>query len=85
MEFSCGDTTVTVRGGLIAPVTTNKMLPTINLKAKASKGQQKPESFVGGPKDVLEASFDGGAYEAIGLSVSVAEENGEELEVNTVT
>jgi hypothetical protein len=85
MEFSCGNTTVSVRGSLIAAVKANKMLPTIDLQAKASKGKQKPESFVGGPKDVLEASIDGGAYEAIGLSVKVAEENGEELEVNTVT
>ncbi len=84
MEFSCGATSVVVKGSVIVPLTSNKMLPTIELQAKAAKGKQKPESFVGGSKEVLEESINGGPYEATGLTVAITEENGEELEVDTL-
>ena len=84
MEFSCGGTSVSVKGSVIVPLTANKTLPTIDLQAKASNGKQKPENFVGGPKEILEASTNGEPDEPIGLTVAVTEENGEELEVDTV-
>jgi hypothetical protein len=66
------------------PVTANKMRPTVTLKAKAAKGIQKPESFAGGPKDILEESVNGAPLEPTGLTVGITKENGEEVEVNSV-
>jgi hypothetical protein len=84
VEFSCGSTTVSVQGSVIVPVTADKMLLTVNLKAKASEGKQRPENFVGGPKDILEESVDGAPFEPTGLTVAVTQENGERIEVNSV-
>jgi hypothetical protein len=84
MEFSCGSTTVLVQGSVIVPVTADKLLPALELKAKASKGKQKPESFAGGSKDVLEESVDGGRFEPVGLTVAISQANGEDVEVNSV-
>jgi hypothetical protein len=50
----------------------------------ASKGQQNPVSFQGGPKDVLEASFDHGAHEPVGLQMTSAQSDNEAVEVNSV-
>ncbi len=84
MEFSCASTSVSVRGSVIVPVPANKMERTASLKAKASKGVQKPESFVAGPKDVLEVSVGGAPYETAGLSVTITQENSEEVEISSV-
>jgi hypothetical protein len=84
MAFDCGATEVTVRGGVIAPLTANKMTTTQTLKLAASRGKQKPEGFVGGPAEVLEASFDHGAFEQIGLSVKIIQTTAEASEVNSV-
>jgi hypothetical protein len=84
MAFSCGATEVAVRGSVILPVPTNKMLASAKLSFMASKGKQKPEKFVGGAKDVLEASFNKGAYEQMGLAVKLTQTNEEPLEVNPV-
>jgi hypothetical protein len=84
MSFSCASTTVSVRGSVIVPVPANKMERKASLKAKASKGAQKPESFAGGPKDVLEESVGGAPYETAGLSVTITQENSEEVEISSV-
>ncbi len=84
LELSCGPATLSVRGTVIAPIKGNKMLPTLGLKAKESKGKQKPENLVGGPKEVLEGSVNGGAYEATGLTLTLEEENGESIEASPV-
>jgi hypothetical protein len=84
MEFSCASTTVSVRGSVIVPIATDKMLPTLQLLAEASRGKQIQENFVGGPKDILEESVGGAPFEQTGLTVAMNEENGEELEVNSV-
>ncbi len=83
-EFTCGATKVAVRGSVILPLKADKMEPTLALKAKATKGKQKPESFAGGAKDVLEESFNGGSFEQAGLTAAVTLENGEDVEINTV-
>jgi hypothetical protein len=72
MQFTCGATPVVVRGSVILPVLANKMAVSQTVKFVATKGKQKPEGFVEAPKDVLEASFGGGAYEQIGLTLKVA-------------
>jgi hypothetical protein len=82
IDFSCGATDVSVRGSVILPVVASKMLLSTKQKFLASKGKQKPEKFVEGAKDVLEASFNKGAYEQIGLSVKLTQTNEEPIEVN---
>ena len=84
MEFNCGATEVSVRGSVILPLVTNKMLLSAKLKFVASKGKQNPEKFVEGAKAVLEASFNKGAYEQIGLVVKITQTNAELMEVNPV-
>lgn len=84
MSFSCGATTVSVRGSVIVPIKANKMLLTQTLKFKASRGRQKPESFAQGSTRVLEASLDGAAPDQIGLTMTAALVNEENIEVNTV-
>jgi hypothetical protein len=83
MEFSCGPTSVTVRGSVIVPVRSNKMALSSKLEFKASKGRQKPESFVGEPDDVLEASFAGAPFEAVGLTLASTQMSEEDVEVNS--
>jgi hypothetical protein len=84
MEFNCGATAVSVRGSVIVPVPANHMLEKATLKYSAAKGKQRPERFVGEPKDVLEASFNGGPFEQMGLAVKLTETNEEKVEVNSV-
>ena len=69
---------------MIVPVKANKMLLTQTLKFKASKGKQKPESFVGEPKDILEASFNGEPFEQAGLTLTATQTSEEAVEVNSV-
>jgi hypothetical protein len=54
------------------------------LKFKASKGKQKPESFAGEPKEILEASFNAKPFEQAGLSLTTTQTDEEALEVNSV-
>ena len=49
-----------------------------------SAGVQRPQSFLGGPADVLETSIDGGADEQTGLALKVQQKNEEAMEVNTI-
>jgi hypothetical protein len=85
VEFSCGASAVSVRGSLIAPVPRNSMRLTATLKYRARKGKQKPEHFVGEPKDVLEASLNAQAFEAMGLTLKATLSNEERVEVNSVS
>jgi hypothetical protein len=70
VAFSCGATAVSIRGAVLADVAKDKASLTTAIKFAATKGRQKPESFEGGPRAVLEASFAGGVYEQIGLTMS---------------
>ena len=83
MEFSCGSTSVTVQGSVIVPLKADKMSFTQALKFKAAKGKQKPERFVAGAKDVLEASFNHEALVQVGLTLTVTQTGKEALEVNS--
>jgi YVTN family beta-propeller protein len=84
MEFSCTSTTVSVQGSVIVPVTTNTMMLAVTVKASAATGKQKPENFVGEPKDILEESFNGGGFEQMGLTLTTTQTNEEPVEVNSV-
>lgn len=83
-QFSCGGVSVLVRGSVIVPLKADKMSRTQALKFKASKGKQTPESFVGGPKDVLQESVNLGAFEGTGLKAAITQASEEEVEVNSV-
>ncbi len=87
MSFTCGATPVSVQGSVVLPVEANKMLKHVTLEGKATRGKQKVEGFVGGPKDILEMSVNGEPAEATALTAKIslieAAEEGEELEVNS--
>ncbi len=84
MEFSCAGTAVSVQGSVIVPVTANKMELAGTLKASATTGKQKPENFVGEPKDILEESLNGGGFGQTGLTLTTTQTNEEAVEVNPV-
>jgi len=87
-EFLCGSfgqTSGSVRGSVILPLTADKMLKTTTLKFSATNGKQAPEAFAGGSKDILEASFSNSAYAQAGLSlISTTMTSEEDVEINTV-
>ncbi len=58
--FTCGTTPVSIRGAVIGSVKAGKPGSSLTINFKASKGVQKPNHFVGGPEQKLEASFGGG-------------------------
>ncbi len=84
LSFSCGLTSVSVQGAVIVPVRANRMSPTQTLKFKATKGKQKPLSFVEGPQDVLEASVNGAAPVQLGLTLTSTLTSAEPIEINSV-
>ena len=81
-EFTCATTTVLLQGSVLVPVKTDKMSLKASLKYVASKSRQKPEAFEDEPKDVLEASINGGEPEQTGLSLVATLTSEEALEVN---
>ena len=81
-QLSCGASSVSIRGSVIAAIPAGAMLPAFGLRYEASKGRQKPAQFVGGAPSVLEASLDGGAFEQAGLTLRATLLNEEALEVN---
>jgi hypothetical protein len=83
-EFICGVSTMAVRGSVIVPVKSNAMLISENLVYAESAGKQKPESFVGGSRDILESSFDEGSLAQTGLKLTAVQANEEKVEVNSV-
>ena len=83
-EFACGATAVSIRGAVIGSVKAGGGGSSLTLTYKASKGVQKPNRFVGGSELKLEASFDGGAYEPIGLRAKPTQTYEETLEIDPV-
>ena len=84
VHFTCAGVTIKVRGHVISPVTSNKMLLTATVKFAATKGKQKPESFVGGEKQILESSFAGGPFEQSGQTITTLQTTEEKLEISSV-
>ncbi|HST35494.1 MAG TPA: hypothetical protein VLK25_02540 [Allosphingosinicella sp.] len=83
-ELKCGGVPMTISGSIISPVSTNAMKLTAQVKSKAAKGKQKPESFVGGPTEVLITTIEGGTPEQAGESLTTIQTNEEKLEINSV-
>jgi hypothetical protein len=82
-EFTCGSQTVALRGSVIVPLKSNKMLASSTLTFKASKQKQRPESLEGSV-DVLEESFAGGAFEQVGLAAKSLMQPTQPIEANSV-
>ena len=85
-EFSCGGLPVVVHGSVLHPVSSDKMLLTATEKFTASKGEQKPDKFAGGPADehILESNTNGGPFEEAGQTISAIATFEEKIEVNAV-
>jgi hypothetical protein len=80
-EFQCGPAPVIVRGGVIVAAledgksNVNKMTNKFELAFIGAKGgKQVPERFAGGPKETFELSGAGGAFEEVGLTMTVIQE-----------
>jgi len=84
VEFACGGLTVKVKNSVISPVTSNAMKLAATVKYTASKGKQKPEEFLGGPKYFLESKFSAAPYEQSGQSATTIQTNEEKVEVRSL-
>lgn len=85
-EFSCAGLPVVVKGSVLHPVTTNKQVITTVEKFKATKGEQKPDKFAGGPADehTLESNTNGGPFEEAGQTIEATVTFEEALEANSI-
>jgi hypothetical protein len=82
-EFNCSTIHVEVRGCVAHPVASGKMLLTSTEKFTASKGEQKPDKFLGGPVDECALESNGGAgFEEAGQTITAIVEGEEKLEAN---
>jgi PKD repeat protein len=83
-EFTCGSTTVTLKGSIIGELKANAMETSQTIKFGVSKGAEKILGFVGGLEQKLEAKRGAGAFESAGLGLTTIQTNEEAGEVNTV-
>jgi hypothetical protein len=85
-DFECVGLTVEVRGSVLHKIAANSMKLTAIEKFTASKGHQKPEHFAGGTakEHILETSFNHGAFEQSGQTITGILTGEEKVEVNTV-
>jgi hypothetical protein len=82
-EFNCSTIHVEVKGCVAHPVASGKMLLTSTEKFTASKGEQKPDKFLGGPVDECALESNGGAgFEEAGQTITAIVEGEEKLEAN---
>jgi len=84
VEFECVGFVIKVKGTVLFPVTTNKMLATATIKFAASGGKQKPEKFETGPKEILESKFGGGLFEQSGQTITTIQKNSKAIEVSSI-
>jgi hypothetical protein len=84
IEFACSALTVAVRGSVIVPIASDKMLTSTVLKYKATNGKQQVEHFEGGPNDILESTFKGGPFEQAGQTITTTLSTEEKVELNAV-
>lgn len=84
IEFSCSGLVVAVRGSVLVPIKSDKMLLSGALKYKSTKGKQQVEHFEGQPNDILETTYKGGPFEQSGQTITTTLKNEEALELNAV-
>jgi hypothetical protein len=82
-NFTCSTINVEVKGCVAHPVSSGKMLLTATEKFTASKGEQKPDKFLGGPVDECALESNGGAgFEEAGQTITAIVTGEEKLEAN---
>jgi hypothetical protein len=82
-EFNCSTIHVEVKGCVAHPISTGKMLITTTEKFTASKGEQKPDKFLGGPVDECALESNGGTgFEEAGQTITAIVTGEEKLEAN---
>jgi hypothetical protein len=85
IEFACSGLTFAVRGSVLVPLSpVDKMLSTMTLKYKATKGIQQLTHFEGGSEDILETTHKGLPYEQSGQTITTVLTGSEKLELNAV-
>jgi len=86
VEFECSGFVIKVKGTVLFPVTSNKMLAVTTLKFVGTGGKQKPEKFWEQPKEVLESKFGGGIFEQSGQTITTIQTSvgGVKVEANSV-
>ena len=84
-EFSCAGLPVVVKGSVLHPVVSNKMLMEATEKFAATKGEQKPSEFAGEPEDshILESNTNGGPFEEAGQTITAIDKGEEKMEANS--
>lgn len=83
-DFTCAGVAMSISGSIISPLTANSMKLTLQVKTKALKGKQKPESFAGGPSQVLMSQIEAGTPEQAGETLTTVQTNEEKMEINSV-
>jgi len=85
VQFECIGLLLEMTGSVISrELKTNAMLLSPPLKFAETKGKQKPESFEGLPRDVLETSEEHGTPLQSGFGLEAVQTNEEKIEINTV-
>jgi hypothetical protein len=85
VTFTCGKVTTVIRGAVLGSMgALNKATATFKLGYSSAKGKQHIRGFEGGPTETLEASVEGGPFEAAGLAAGLTINNEEAIEINTV-
>ena len=85
VTFNCGFSLhITVGGSVLVNVPSDKMLTSMTLKYKATKGHQKPEHFEGEPNDVLIAEINKIKPEQSGITITSTQVGEEALEANAL-
>ncbi len=85
-EFSCAGIPIVVKGSVLHNISANKMLNPSTEKFTASKGEQKPDKFVGGPVDqhILESNKGGGEFLEAGQTITAIVTYEEKYETSSV-
>jgi hypothetical protein len=82
-DFKCSTISVEVKGCVAHPISSGKMLLTATEKFTASKGEQKPDKFLGGPVDECALESNGGSgFEEAGQTITAIVTNEEKIEAN---
>jgi hypothetical protein len=85
-SFTCAGLPVEVKGSVLHPASTGKMLLTATEKFTAAKGEQKPDKFAGGPLDehTLESNTAKGPFEEAGQTITAKATYEEKVEANPI-
>lgn len=84
-QMACNGIPIELKGSVIShELTVNAKKLASVVKFLETKGRQKPESFEGVPKDVLEMDSNGGPFAQSGLNWETTQTNEEAIEINTV-